>query len=152
VTKVGPCPTMLVSPLSRGRIAKPFELKSTSTTLKGLQDRSTQAELRFYFINGERQERAFILELGDPTVSLFDEQINQGLTQYFHVQANARMPYWDNRASLFCLNVSVDTIQTHNMTNAIHLAAKAGARYSLKHPHAQQCRLLRSLAGNHGFI
>ncbi|CAJ1960438.1 unnamed protein product [Cylindrotheca closterium] len=38
--------------------------------------------LRFFYINGEREQRAAILELGDPTVSLFGETISDGLTQY----------------------------------------------------------------------
>mmetsp|Transcript_4381 Transcript_4381/g.10303 ORF Transcript_4381/g.10303 Transcript_4381/m.10303 type:complete len:599 (-) Transcript_4381:246-2042(-) len=38
--------------------------------------------LRFYYINGERSERAAVLELGDPTLSLYGQQINNGLTQY----------------------------------------------------------------------
>lgn len=38
--------------------------------------------LRFYYVNGERSQRAAILELGDPTVMLFGQPINNGLTQY----------------------------------------------------------------------
>lgn len=38
--------------------------------------------IRLFFINGERDERAAVLELGDPTLSLYGEQMNNGLTQY----------------------------------------------------------------------